>query len=341
MSGLAVRLAAPYLVFIGDAKDALAAKTGQGIVDWRRERCLAQHRLPGCGADLGLPDMAVAEAVAHGAKTLVLGVVNPGGVLPTNWVPVIVEALQRGLDVASGLHTRLCAVEAVRAAAERCGRRLIDVRHSSVRFQTGQGVKRSGRRLLTVGTDCAVGKKYAALAIERALRERSVDVDFRATGQTGILITGAGVAVDAVPADFIAGAAEALTPAAAPDHWDIVEGQGSLFHPSFAGVSLGLLHGAQPDAFVVCHEPTRTTMRNVVAPMPTVRQVIDATHGLGRLTNPNIRCVGVAINTAALDEATACRELEQCAASVGLPATDPLRFGVAPIIDQLVAAFGV
>ena len=341
MSGLAVRLAAPYLVFIGDAKDALAAKTGQGIVDWRRERCLAQLRLPGCGVDLGLPDMTVGEAQAQGAKTLVIGVVNPGGVLPANWVPVIVKALEHGLDVASGLHTRLCDVAAVRVAAEHCGRRLVDVRHSSVRFQTGQGVKRRGRRLLTVGTDCAVGKKYAALAIERALRERGVDVDFRATGQTGILITGAGVAVDAVPADFIAGAAEALTPAAAPHHWDIVEGQGSLFHPSFAGVSLGLLHGAQPDAFVVCHEPTRATMRNVATPMPTVRQVIDATHDLGRLTNPHIRCVGVALNTAALDEAAARRELEQCTASVGLPATDPLRFGAAPIIERLAQAFGV
>lgn len=341
MSGLAVRLAAPYLVFIGDAKDALAAKTGQGIVDWRRERCLAQLRFPGCGVDLGLPDMAVGEAQAQGAKTLVIGVVNPGGVLPANWVPVIVEALQRGLDVASGLHTRLCAVEAIRLAAEGHGRRLIDARLSDMRFATGQGVKRPGRRLLTVGTDCAVGKKYAALAIERALRERGVDADFRATGQTGILIAGAGVAVDAVPADFIAGAAEALTPAAAPDHWDIVEGQGSLFHPSFAGVSLGLLHGAQPDAFVVCHEPTRATMRNVATPMPTMRQVIDATQDLGRLTNPNIRCVGVAINTAALDEAAARRALEECAASVGLPAADPMRFGVAPIIDQLASAFGV
>ena len=341
MSGLAVRLAAPYLVFIGDAKDALAAKTGQGIVDWRRERCLAQLRLPGCGVDLGLPDMAVGEAQAQGAKTLVIGVVNPGGVLPANWIPVIVEALEQGLDVASGLHTRLCDVAAVRAAAERCGRQLIDVRHSGVRFQTGQGVKRPGRRLLTVGTDCAVGKKYAALAIERALRERGVDAEFRATGQTGILITGAGVAVDAVPADFIAGAAETLTPDASPDHWDIVEGQGSLFHPSFAGVSLGLLHGAQPDAFVVCHEPTRATMRNVAAPMPTVEQVIDATHDLGRLTNPHIRCVGVALNTAALDEAAARAELERCAASVELPATDPLRFGVAPIIDALARAFGV
>ena len=341
MSGLAVRLAAPYLVFIGDAKDALAAKTGQGIVDWRRERCLAQHRLPGCRADLGLPDMAVAEAAAHGAKTLVIGVVNPGGVLPANWVPVIVEALQCGLDVASGLHTRLCAVEAIRLAAAGHGRRLIDARLSDVRFPTGQGVKRPGRRLLTVGTDCAVGKKYAALAIERALRERGVDADFRATGQTGILIAGAGVAVDAVPADFIAGAAEALTPAAAPDHWDIVEGQGSLFHPSFAGVSLGLLHGAQPDAFVVCHEPTRATMRNVATPMPTVRQVIDATHDFGRLTNPHVRCVGVAINTAALDEAAAHRALEECATAAGVPATDPMRLGVAPIIDQLATAFGV
>ena len=132
-------------------------------------------------------------------------------------------------------------------------------------FATGKGTKRPGLRLLTVGTDCSVGKKYTALALEREMHARGLKADFRATGQTGILISGRGVAIDAVVADFISGAAEWLTPANEPDHWDVVEGQGSLFHPSFAGVTLGLLHGAQPDAFVVCHEPTRKTMRGVAA----------------------------------------------------------------------------
>ena len=331
-----LRIEPPYLLFAADAKDALAAKTGQGIVDWRRERCLGQLRLPGCRADHGLPDMTVAEGAARGAKTLVVGTVGPGGVLPEAWVPVLVEAVERGLDVASGLHTRLGSFPDLRAAAERHGRRLVDVRVPARDFPTGSGRRRPGKRLLTVGTDCAVGKKYTALALERALRERGVDADFRATGQTGILIAGEGVAVDAVPADFVSGAVEALAPAAADDHWDVVEGQGSLFHPSFAGVSLGLLHGAQPDAFVVCHEPTRDTMRNVPAPMPSVRDVIEETCRLGRLTNPDIRCVGVAVNTAALDDREAYRSLEALAAEHGVPATDPLRFGVEVIVERLL-----
>ena len=337
MSG-PLRIEAPYLLFAGDAKDALAAKTGQGIVDWRPERCLGQLRLPGCRADHGLPDMTVAEAAARGARTFVVGTVGPGGVLPGAWVPMLVEVVERGMDVASGLHTPLGSFDALREAASRNGRRLIDVRVPAREFPTGTGRRRPGRRLLTVGTDCAVGKKYAALAIERALRGRGIDADFRATGQTGILIAGGGVAVDAVPADFISGAVEVLAPAAADDHWDVVEGQGSLFHPSFAGVSLGLLHGAQPDAFVVCHEPMRASMRNVAAPMPSVRDVIETTTALGRLTNPDIRCVGVAVNTAALPEGEARRMLADCGADLGLPATDPMRLGGDAIVDHVLGS---
>ena len=126
------------------------------------------------------------------------------------------------------------------------------------------------------------------------MRERGIDADFRATGQTGVFISGRGVAIDAVVADFISGAVEWIAPAADPRHWDLIEGQGSLYHPSFAGVSLGLLHGAQADAFVVCHEPTRTTMRGVQHPLPSIRQVIDLTIQLGSLTNPGIRPAGIA-----------------------------------------------
>ena len=335
MEGL-LRIESPYLIFAGDAGDALAAKTGQGIVDWRPERCLAQLRLPNCRADHGLPDMTVAEAARRGAKTFVIGTVGPGGMLPEAWVPILVEAVERGMDVASGLHTRLSEFEVLRGAAGRHGRRLIDVRSPTRGFPTGSGRRRTGRRLLTVGTDCAVGKKYTALALERSMRKEGVDADFRATGQTGILIAGAGVAIDAVPADFISGAVEVLTPAAAEDHWDVVEGQGSIFHPSFAGVSLGLLHGAQPDAFVVCHEPTRETMRNVPAPIASVEGVIEATTALGRLTNPDIRCIGVAVNTAALGEDAARRIIEAMARELALPVTDPLRFGVEPIVARLL-----
>jgi len=329
----------PYLIFIGDAKDELAAKTGQGIVDWRPEWAMGQLRLPGCRADLGIPELSVAAAAAQGARTFVIGTVSPGGALPDSWSELICEALAAGLDVASGMHRPLGSVLAIRTAAERHRRRLFDVRLSTRSFEVGSGERRAGKRLLTVGTDCSIGKKYTALALEREMRQRGMDADFRATGQTGILIAGGGVAIDAVVADFISGAAEWLTPAAAPDHWDVVEGQGSLFHPSFAGVTLGLLHGVQPDAFVVCHEPTRRTMRNVATPIADVGDVIELTVRHGRLVNPGIRCAGIAVNTRALSDGAARALLDEVADEFTLPAVDPLRFGVAPIVDVLTREF--
>ena len=334
-----MQITPPYLMFLGDVPDALAAKTAQGIVDWRRDWTLGQLRLPGCGADLGIPEMGIPEAVARGARTMVVGVANAGGILPDHWVPAIVAALEAGLDVATGLHARLGDVPAIREAASRHGRELFDVRHSTLRFATGKGTKRAGLRLLTVGTDCSVGKKYTALALEREMRARGLDADFRATGQTGIFISGRGVAIDAVVADFISGAVEWLSPEAPPHHWDVIEGQGSLFHPSFAGVSLGLLHGAQPDAFVVCHEPTRTTMRGVKHPLPTIRDVIDLTVRCGALTNPAIRCVGIAVNTQALSDPAARALLDGLARDHDLPATDPVRYGVAALVDRLAGDF--
>ncbi len=330
-------IASPYLMFLGDVPDQLAAKTAHGIVDWRREWCVGQMRLPGCGADLSLPEMDIAEGRANGAKTLVVGVVNAGGVMPDHWTAAIVRAIEAGMDVASGLHTRLASVPTIAEAARTHGATLHDVRHTEQRFATGKGTKRTGKRLLTVGTDCSVGKKYTALALEKGMREAGMDADFCPTGQTGIFIAGRGVAIDAVVADFISGAVEWLAPEAAPDHWDVVEGQGSLFHPSFAGVSLGLLHGAQPDAFVICHEPTRRKMRGVEHPIPSIADVIDLTIRCGSLTNPAIRPVGIAVNTQGLSEEEARRFLQDVAAEHDLPASDPVRFGVVPIVERLQA----
>ncbi|CAN1561437.1 COG3367 Uncharacterized conserved protein [Rhabdaerophilaceae bacterium] len=325
----------PYLMFLGDVPDQLAAKTAQGIVDWRAEWCLGQIRLPGCKADLGIADMTIAEAKAAGVKTMIVGVANAGGFLPDHWSATIVEALEAGMDIASGLHMRLGSRPAIAEAAERLGRRLTDVRHSTETFATGKGTKRAGLRLLTVGTDCSVGKKYTALALEREMRARGMDADFRATGQTGVFISGRGVAIDAVVADFISGAAEWIAPAAAPGHWDLIEGQGSLFHPSFAGVTLGLLHGSQPDCFVVCHEPTRKTMRGVAHPLPSIQAVIDLTIACGRLTNPEIRPIGISVNTEHQSDSEARSLLEALEGTYHLPATDPIRFGCASIVSLI------
>ncbi|MBO1018642.1 DUF1611 domain-containing protein [Methylobacterium sp. SD274] len=334
-----MQIETPYLMFLGDVPDTLAAKTAYGIADWRPEWCVGQLRLPGCAADLGIPDLTLSDAVAKGCKTMVIGVANAGGVLPPHWVSEVVTALDAGLDIASGLHVRLGSIPEIAEAAERNGRQLHDVRHTSETFDTGKGTRRPGRRLLSVGTDCSVGKKYTVLALERAMRERGLDADFRATGQTGVFISGRGVAIDAVVADFISGAVEWIAPAADPDHWDLIEGQGSLYHPSFAGVSLGLLHGAQADAFVVCHEPSRTTMRGVKHPLPSIRQVIDLTIQLGSLTNPAICPVGIAVNTQKLPEDEARTLLQDLTRDHGLPATDPVRFGVDGIIDRMLAEF--
>ena len=326
----------PYLLFLGDAPDALAAKVAQGICDWRPENALGQYRMPGCNADLGLQDMSLEAAARAGARTLVIGVANRGGVISEAWLDVMLEALDQGMDIAAGLHNRLADIPVLAQKAILLGRSLFDVRHPMTSFPVAAGVKRSGKRLLPVGTDCSCGKMYTALAIEKAMRERGMNADFRATGQTGILITGAGVPVDAVVADFISGSVETLAPENDPDHWDIIEGQGSLFHASFAGVTTGLIHGAQPDALVLCHEPTRTHMRGLPDfPLPELGECMEANLRTARLTNPDARFVGIAVNTSKLTEADAETYLKETEARYGLVTVDPLRQGVERIVDEL------
>ena len=329
-------IAQPYLLFLGDAPDQLAAKVAQGIRDWRPGVSVGQFRLPGCKADLGLPDMTVAEAAAAGAKTLVIGVANRGGFFTEAWKAVMIEALEAGMDVAAGLHTHLNDDPDLVAAAQRTGRRLIDVRVPDRSYPIADGKRRPGRRLLAVGTDCSCGKMYTALALEKAMRARGMKADFRATGQTGILIAGEGVPLDAVVADFMAGAVEWLTPANDPDHWDVIEGQGSLFHPSYSGVTLALVHGGQPDALVLCHEPTRTHLRGLPHyPVPSLEALRDLALRLARIVNPDCRVVGCAINTAALSEAEAGAYLAETEARLGLPCVDPFRQGADRLVDAL------
>ena len=328
----------PYLLFLGDAPDPLAAKVAQGIRDWRPEFALGQYRMPGCEADMQLPDMDLAEAHGAGARTLVIGVANRGGVISEGWKAVLHTALEQGFDLASGLHNLLRDEQDLVATAERHGRRLHDVRVPSVRYPIANGVKRTGKRCLAVGTDCSVGKMYTALCMEKEMRARGMACSFRATGQTGILITGDGVPLDAVIADFMAGSIEWLTPDNDPDHWDLIEGQGSLFHVSYSGVTLALIHGGQPDALVLCHEPTRTHMRGLPGyALPSLEQVRDSALALARIANPACVAVGCSINTAGLGEDAARRYLEETEARMGLPATDPFRFGAGPLVDALAA----
>ncbi|MEO0622933.1 MAG: N-acetyltransferase DgcN [Pseudomonadota bacterium] len=329
-------LAHPYLLFLGDAPDALAAKVAQGIRDWRPDAAVGQLRLDGCNADMGLPDMTIADAVAAGAKTLVIGVANRGGVISEAWTKVLVEAIEAGMDLAAGLHTLLRNQPALVDAAARHDRRLHDVRLPNRPYPIGDGKRRSGKRVLAVGTDCSCGKMYTTLALEKAMHAAGRKATFRATGQTGILITGEGVPLDAVVADFMAGAVEALTPDNEPDHWDIIEGQGSLFHPSFSGVTMALIHGGLPDALVLCHEPTRTHMRGLPHyDVPSLDELSPLALQLAQRVNPDCRVVGIAVNTAALSEDEALAYLAETEARLGLPTVDPFRQGAGRLADAL------
>jgi uncharacterized NAD-dependent epimerase/dehydratase family protein len=325
----------PYLLFLGDTVEAGFAKTAFGLRDWAPELCVGEFALPGAKVSVGLPNLRPAEAADRGARSLVIGVANSGGFIAETWIPALTEALEAGLDIVSGMHSKLICIPELRYSAERLNRRLVDVRTPPANIPIATGLKRSGKRLLTVGTDCALGKKYTALSIARAFAVGGVPVDFRATGQTGIMISGGGIPMDAVVSDFAAGAAEMLSPEADPDHWDVIEGQGSLLHPAYAGVSLALLHGSQPDVFVVCHDPNRTRLLgDEEFAVPPVEEIIELTIALGRRTNSAIRCGGVSLNTSALGDDEAAKLCAAEADRLRLPVADPIRGG--PLFDALV-----
>lgn len=327
----------PFLLYLGRSADALGIKTSRGLAEFRREDCVGEFRHDECPQTVGLPRLTMREAAERGARTLVLGIAGAGGKLPDELVDDAALALEAGLNVAAGLHERLRDQPRLARLAKQRGRELFDVRDPPSDLAVGKGYPRQGRRLLTVGTDCSVGKMYATLALTRAMRARGLRADFRATGQTGILIAGSGVPVDAVIADFISGAIEQLAAARRDEGWDMIEGQGSLFHPSFAGVSLGLLHGAQPEALVLCHEPGRAHMRGIPGrALPDLHQCLERNLEAARLTSPHVRAVGICLNTSAMERAAALRLCARTEDRLGLPCTDPIAFGVEAIIDGLL-----
>jgi len=333
-----MRLRTPYLLYLGDVQARIDAKTAFGLRDWCPGDVVGEWSLPASTVTLDLSRLRPSEAAARGAGSLVVGIAPFGGVLPDTWLDDLEAALDAGLDVVSGLHTRLTAIPRLAAAAVRSGARVVDVRHPTRTFPTASGRKRGGKRVLTVGTDCALGKKYAALALTRALQRAGCQATFRATGQTGLLIAGEGIVIDAVVADFVAGAAEVLSPDNAPDHWDVIEGQGSLFHPAYAGVTLGLLHGSQPDALVLCHDPLRLELDGYpgfsIPPLDeAIRRYIEA----GRLTNPQVRCAGISINSSGLDDEQWAAYAGRVAGELRLPVADPMRGGVDAIAREILA----
>lgn len=335
-----MHIQAPYLLFIGDATEPLSIKVANSIAHWRPDLVIGEHAMPGCTVTTSLAQLSIEEAVSKGAKTLILGFANSGGSIDDNWLATILQAIEAGMDIASGLHQRLDSFDCIRNHAKKYAVKLIDVRHPTGTFFTGTGDKRTGKRLLTVGTDCSSGKMFTALSIAKEMSRRKMDVAFKATGQCGIFIVGDGIAIDCVVADFIAGAVEQLSPDADADHWDIIEGQGSLFHPAFAGVSLGLLHGAQPDAMVLCHVENRDNMRSLTnRSLPSIQQTLALNLTTASLTNPAAKFIGISLNTSSLSESAAAAVCSQYEQKFGLPTIDPLRSslgsGIAKLVDQL------
>lgn len=333
---LKIELRAPYLLFIGDECRPSYAKTAQGIADWRPELCVGQLRLRDDALSVGLDDMSIQEAANADAKSLVIGTALVGGSVPDAWLQTLCDAAAQGMDIVAGLHTPLTSIERLVAAAKSGDSKLIDVRTPPPGIPVGTGKRRSGQRLLTVGTDCALGKKYTALCLERDLRASGRQATFRASGQTGIMLAGEGIPIDCIVSDFVSGAAELLSPDNDDSHWDVIEGQGGLLHPGYGAVSHGLLVGSQADAFVVCHEAHRTHISGWPDfAVPSIADVITHTIAIGSLTNSDIRCAGISVNTSALSDADCESYLTELEARYALPCVDAMRHGTHRIVEAL------
>ena len=289
------------------------------------------------GVGAGVPVVAsVEDALARGATVLLIGTAAAGGRIPDGYRSALARALDRGVEVWNGLHERVLSDPELAAAAKRGNAKVRELRQPPADLPIGgHRARREGARVvLTVGSDAAVGKMTASLEIVAALRRAGERVEFVATGQTGIAIAGGGIAVDAVVADFIAGAAELMVCEAADRaDWVVVEGQGSLTHPGFSGVTLGLLHGAAPDVMVLCHEGMRHSVKGYDdrQPLRTLREYVriyeDAAAWRRPPGYPPARVAAVALNTADVSEELALALIQSAAAETGLPAADPVREG--------------
>jgi uncharacterized NAD-dependent epimerase/dehydratase family protein len=287
---------------------------------------------------------SLAEGLALAPTTAVVGIAPDGGVLPPGWEETIAECLRAGLDVESGLHEFLADRPALAELAERHGGELRDLRRppAGLTIPTGAGLGLDAEIVLTVGSDCSIGKMTVSLELDRLARARGVASCFVPTGQTGIAIGGWGISVDAVVSDFLAGAAERLVLEghARGGRLLMVEGQGSLIHPAYAGVTLGLLHGAAPHQLILCHRPGQREILghrgHPLRPLPELVELYERS----ALTIRPARVSGVALNTVGLSDAAARAAVEQAEAETGLPADDPVRFGPERLLDAVLAARG-
>jgi len=339
-----------YLILAeGFSVDPHYGKTMRGVLRYRRDDVAAILDSTRAAGDTeeGAPVVrTVAEGVERGANTALVGVATQGGRFPPAWLELLRECVERGLDVENGLHVFLGDDPELAALARERGVKLRDLRRSPADLSTATGANLAvpATIVLTVGSDCAIGKMTVSLELDREARSRGVKSLFVPTGQTGIAIAGWGIAVDAVVADFIAGAAERLVVEGHERGGDLlwVEGQGSLVNPVYSGVTLGLFHGSVPHLLVLCHESGREEIEGVGGgphPIPSLRELVEL-HERTALPVRPARVVAVALNTRRLDEDAARAAIESAEAETGLPADDPVRFGAAKLVDAVLRGQG-
>jgi uncharacterized NAD-dependent epimerase/dehydratase family protein len=335
-------------ILVDGRLDVYTAKTALGLLRYCPDEVVAVIDRTHAGGDLaalvgvgaGVPIVAdVAAATQYQPNQLIIGVALPGGVLPDDYRAYVMDALACGMDVVNGLHSRLAEDAELAAQAQRHGRTICDVRVPPKIDRVGNGLARGTRavRVLTVGTDCNLGKRVTASELVRALSARNLHAEFIPTGQTGVMIAGWGVAIDGVVSDFLSGVVEQSVLAKQDADYVVVEGQGALIHPSYSSVTLGLMHGTLPDYFVVCHAPGRECMRHTDIPVATPGAMIAMTENLLAPIHP-ARCIGISLNCHGMDATAAAEAHAKIADDTGLPVVDSLRTGVEPLVDALIAA---
>jgi uncharacterized NAD-dependent epimerase/dehydratase family protein len=339
-----------YLIIADGDFGPMTSKTANSIIRYHPERTVAVLDRNEAGRTVqevlgfggGIPVVgSMREGLALGPSAVLIGIAPKGGQLPADWRAWLVEALNAGCDIWNGLHTFLADDPTLAATASAKGRRLLDLRRPPADLPIASGLAKEVDPLvvLTVGTDCNVGKMTAQLQLTKKLNDRGIRTRFVPTGQTGIMIEGWGIAVDAVVADFIAGAAEWLTLEGAKNaDVVLVEGQGSINHPGYSGVTLGLLHGSCPDALILCHQTTRQYIGDYREAawlrIPPLTEYVRLYESIGAAVHPT-RVIGISLNTYDLSDVEARRACDQAQRETGLPATDPVRFDPAPLINAI------
>jgi uncharacterized NAD-dependent epimerase/dehydratase family protein len=330
----------------GFSSDTHYGKTMRGVLLYRREDVVCVVDSEAAGEErFGVPVVGtVAEALAFEPQVALVGVAPQGGRFPAAWRALLVACLEAGLSIESGLHQFVSDDPELTAIAARTGAELRDLRRppADLNVPTGRNVELPTTNVLTVGSDCAIGKMTVALELDRAARAQGMRSQFVPTGQTGIAIAGWGIAIDAVVADFIAGACEQLVVEGHERGGDLlfVEGQGSLSHPAYSGVTMGLIHGSAPHLYVLCHKANTFEVEGYPGhPLLPLADLVELHERIALPRRP-ARVVCVAVNTYGLDDAAAAAAIAQAAEETGLPADDPVRNGAALLLQAIVRAIG-